>query len=106
MKRFSRKWFSQIMINNKLKQKLDYLKEIIRMETNSPYKLSYGDVVKHLIQKYEESKRLEYPIREEITVVTPLKAKNLNVSIPLSKTSSISSSKLDGKRNVSFSLET
>ena len=106
MKRFSKKWFSQIMINKKLKQKLDYLKEIIKSETNSSCNLSYGDVIKHLIQKYEESKRLEYPIRDEIAVCTPLKAKNLNVSIPLRKTSSRSNSKLDGKRNVSFSLET
>jgi len=95
MKRFSRKWFSQIMINKLLKQKLDVLKEIIKKETNKNYNLSYGDVIKHLIQHYMQSKKLEYAVEPKTYVGT---------SLP-SVTSVNVSSKLDGKERVSTTLD-
>lgn len=95
MKRSSKKWFSQIMIHKKIKQQLDELKNIIALETNSTHKLSYGDVISHLIKEYKKSKSLEYTIEEKLLVSVPLKQVR-----PLSV-----SSKLDGKTRVSFSLK-
>ena len=56
MKRFSRKWFSQIMIHKLLKSKLDKLKKVISLESNFDYKLSYGDVILFLINHYEKTR--------------------------------------------------
>jgi len=54
-----RKWFAQIMINKLLKNELDQLKITIAKEMNATWKLSYGDIIQFLIQKYEESRRIE-----------------------------------------------
>ena len=95
MKRFSRKWFSQIMINKLLKRELDQLKKIIPKETHINYNLSYGDVIKHLLQHYKQSKKLEYTLEPK-----------LNVSIPLRSITSMNvSTKLDGKQRVSYTLK-
>ena len=94
MKRFSRKWFAQIMINKLLKRELDQLKKIISKDTNIHYNLSYGDVIKFLLQHYMQSKKLEYAVEPKTYVVT---------SLP-SVTSVNVSSKLDGKQRVSYNV--
>lgn len=95
MKRFSKQWFSQIMIHKLLKRELDQLKKIIAIDINVNYNLSYGDVITVLVNYYKKTKQIEYPIEQKLKVVTPLK-----------KASPISvSSKLDGKTRVSYSLE-
>ena len=95
MKRFSRTWFTQIMIHKLLKQELDQLKKIISKETNINCNLSYGDVIKHLLQHYKQSKKLEYTLEPK-----------LNVSIPLRPVTSLNvSTKLDGKQRISYSLK-
>jgi len=93
MKRFSKKWFSQIMINHLLKKELDSLKKSIQIQHNIKYNLSYGDVVSFLVKHYNKE-TIEYPIEEKLLVSVPLK------QIPLSF-----GTKLDGKTRVSFSVE-
>lgn len=94
MKRFSRKWFSQIMIHKFLKRELDQLKKSIKFETNSDYELSYGDVIIFLLTHYKKTKQNEYPVEQKLSVSIPLQKKSINVS-----------TKLDGKQRVSYSLE-
>ena len=94
MKRFSRKRFSQIMINKLLKLELDQLKKIISKDTNINYNLSYGDVIKFLLQHYMQSKKIEYTLEPKLNVSNPLRSvTSLNVS-----------TKLDGKQRVSYTL--
>ncbi len=94
MKRFSRKWFSQIMINKLLKRELDQLKKIITKETNVNYNLSYGDVIKHLLEHYKQTKKLEYTLEPKFNVSMPLRSvTRLNVS-----------TKLDGKKRISYTI--
>jgi len=95
MKRFSRTWFSQIMIHKLLKKELDSLKKNIAFETNVNYNLSYGDVITFLVNHYKKTKQKEYPIEEKLRVATPLQRKSINVG-----------TKLDGKQRVSYSVET
>ena len=83
------------MIHKIIKQQLDELKIIIALETNSTYKLSYGNVISYLINEFKQSKRIEYPIEQKLLVSVPIK------QIKLFSTSS----KLDGKTRVSYSLE-
>ena len=105
MKRFSRKWFAQIMIRKSLKQKLDSFKEIVRFETNANHPISYGDVVSFLIEKYEKPLRVVYPLSQKTLVGTKIKRENLKVVTPLRRYSTKIVSKLDGKTRVVFSLE-
>ncbi len=82
MKRFSRRNFSQIMINNSLKNKLYQLKKIIKLETKSKFDLSYNDVVDSLVKNYYKPKRYVYPIEQKILAVIPLKpVTTLSVSL-------------------------
>lgn len=94
MKRFSRKWFLQIMIHKLLKRELDELKKIIAKETLVTWELSYGDVIAHLVKYYKENKSIAYPVEQKLRVIIPLKKSTLSIS-----------SKLDGKQRVSYSLE-
>ena len=94
MKRFSRGWFTQIMIHRLLKRQLDQLKKIIAKETNVNYNLSYGDVITFLVNNYKKTKQKEYPVERKLSVTVPLQTKSINVS-----------AKLDGKQRVSYSLE-
>ena len=94
MKRFSRKWFSQIMIHKLLKSKLDKLKKVISLESNFDYKLSYGDVILFLINHYEKTRHEESLIEQK-----------LNISYPLIKKSFNFGRRLDGKQRVSYSFE-
>ena len=94
MKRFSRKWFAQIMINKLLKRKLDQLKVTIAKEINATWKLSYNDVITHLIKNYKESRRIEVPLEPKLLLSNLLKNSRLKIS-----------TKLDGKQRVSYSLE-
>ena len=95
MKRFSRRNFSQIMINNSLKNELYQLKKIIKLETKSKFDLSYNDVVDSLVKNYYKPKRYVYPIERKILAVIPLKpVTTLSVS-----------SKLENKTKASFLLE-
>ena len=59
MKRFSKRWFAQIMINKLLKKELDQLKIITGNEMGATWKLSYNDVIKQLIKNFKESRRIE-----------------------------------------------
>ena len=93
MKRFSKKWFSQIMINKSLKSELDNIKPIVSIETNANHKLSYGDIITFLVKHYKKELK-EYSIEEKLLISVPLK------QVPLSF-----STKLDGITRVSFSVE-
>lgn len=95
MKRFSRRNFSQIMINNSLKKELDQLKKIIKQETKAKFNLSYNDVMNFLVKHYPKPKRIEYPVERKILAVIPLK--------PITTLSV--SSKLENKTKASFLLE-
>ena len=105
MKRFSRKWFSQIMIHKKIKQELDSLKEIVRIETKANHRISYADVIIFLIKHYKNSLRVEYPISQSVLVGNKIEKKDLSVSIHLAKKLTSVSSKLDGKSRFSYTLE-
>jgi len=106
MQRFSRKWFSQIMIHKLLKRELDELKSTVSMEISSDWKLSYGDVISYLVKEFKKSRQIEYPIEQKLLSGTSFSSTKLKVSIPLEKISSINSvTKLDGKARVSYSLE-
>ena len=94
MKRFSKKWFSQIMVNKLLKKELDQLKIIIGNEMRATWKLSYNDVIKQLIENFKESRRIEVSLEPKLLLGSSLKNSGLTVS-----------SKLDGKQRVSYSLE-
>ena len=93
MKRFSKKWFSQIMINKNIKKELDSLKQSIALEQNINFKPSYNDVLSFLIKHYKKQ-YVEYPVEQKLKVVIPL-----NKVRPLSL-----SSKLDGKTRVTYLL--
>ena len=101
MKRFSKVWFSQIMIHKTIKQELDELKKVFTIK----YKLSYADVIRILISEYKKSKRVEYLISQKTLVGTKIKRENLKVVTPLRRQSTSVNSKLDGKTRVSFLLE-
>ncbi len=105
MKRFSRKWFSQIMIHKKIKQELDSLKETVRRETRVNYRISYGDEIIFLIEHYKKTQRIEYPLLQSLLVGNAIAKKNLYVSMPLKGNSIRVSSKLDGKLLGSTSLK-
>ena len=106
MKRFSRKWFSQIMINKLLKRELDQLKSIVARETLVTWNLSYGDVISYLIKDFKKSRRIESLVEPKLLTSVTLDKSGLNLSIPLKKVTTLSSTtKLDGKQRVSYSLE-
>ena len=105
MKRFSRKWFSQIMIHKKIKQELDSLKETVRRETKVNYRISYGDEINFLIEHYKKTQRVEYPLMQSLLVGNVIAKKNLHVSMPLNRNVTRLSSKLDGKLLTSTSLK-
>ena len=105
MKRSSRRSFSQIMIRNNLKFKLDNLKIEVRNEISAPWNLSYADVISYLIDQYFNSQKAEYPMNEKLFVATSFKKHSLNVVIPLRKVSQKAISNLESKKLVSFSLE-
>ncbi|MCH7560376.1 MAG: hypothetical protein IIC67_03235 [Thaumarchaeota archaeon] len=94
MKRFSRKWFAQIMIHRLLKRELDQLKFIIAKEMNATWKLSYNDEIKFLIKNFKESRRIEVSLEPKLLLGNSLKNSRLKIS-----------SKLDGKQRISYSLE-
>ena len=105
MKRLSKKWFSQIMIHKKIKQELDSLKEIVRIDTNAKHRISYADVIIFLIKHYTNSLRAEYPISQRLLVGNKVEKKDLRVSIPITPKPFSASSKLDEKTRVSYSVE-
>ncbi len=94
MGKFNKFWFKQIMLPKLIKQQLSELKSIVAIETNATHKISYGDVILFLLNKYKESKQIEFPVEEKLLMSVPLK------QVPLSY-----SEKLDGKTRVSFSVE-
>ncbi len=106
MKRFSRKWFSQIMINKLLKRELDQLKSIVARETFVTWNLSYGDVISYLIKDFKKSRRIESLVESKLLIGNSFNKSSLNLSIPLKKVTTLSTTtKLDGKQRVSYSLE-
>lgn len=82
------------MLPKLIKQQLSELKSIVAIETNAIHKISYGDVILFLLNKYKESQRIEFPIEEKLLVSVPLK------QVPLSF-----GGKLDGKTRVSYFVE-
>ena len=106
MKRFSKKWFAQIMIHRLLKRELDQLKKMIVKETSVTWELSYGDVISYLIKDFKKSRRIESLVESKLLTGNSLIKPGLNLSIPLKKVSTLSTTtKLDGKQRVSYSLE-
>ena len=105
MKRFSRRWFSQIMIPNLIKQELDEMKKVFAIKYNIKYKLSYADVIRILISEYKKLRSVEYPISRKLLVGTKIKRENLKVVVPLKRNPIKLASKLNGKIKVSFLLE-
>ena len=104
MKRFSRKSFSQIMISNSLKKELDQLKQIVANEISATWNLSYGDVIFNLIKKFKQQ-TLEYKIEPKLLIANQIAKSNLKISTSLNNTRIFSSSKLDKKFCVSYTLE-
>ncbi|MCH8915093.1 MAG: hypothetical protein IIA82_04535 [Thaumarchaeota archaeon] len=104
MKRFSRKSFSQIMINNSLKNELDQLKQIVANEISATWNLSYGDVIFYLIKKFKQQ-TFEYEIEPKLLVANQISESNLKISTPLNNNRIFSSRKLDKKIRVSYTLE-
>lgn len=104
MKRFSRKSFSQIMINNSLKNELDQLKQIVVNEISVTWNLSYGDVIFYLVKKFKQQ-TLEYEIEPKLLIANQISKSNLRISVPLNNTRIASSRKLDKKFRVSYTLE-
>ena len=94
MKRLSRKWFAQIMINKLLKKELDFLKQVMKLEYKKDYNLSYNDVITILVNNYKKNK-LEFSLEPKLNIVMPFSR----------HTPPAISSKLDGKTKVSFSLK-
>ena len=94
MKRFSRKWFAQIMIHRLLKRELDQLKFIIAKEMNATWKLSYNDEIKFLIKNFKESRRIEVSLEPKLLLGNSLKNSRLKISL-----------KLDVKKRISYSLK-
>ena len=105
MKRFSKEWFSQIMIHKAIKQELDELKKVFTIKYKINYKLSYADVIRILINEYKKPFRVVYPLSQKTLVGTKIKRENLKVVTPLRRQSTSVNSKLDGKTRVSFLLE-
>ncbi len=105
MKRFSKKFYKQIMLPLQLKQELDQLKEIVRIDMNVNHPISYADVIKFLIKHYKNSLRVVYPISQRLLVGNEIQKENLNVSIPINPKPFSASSKLDEKIRVSFPVE-
>lgn len=105
MKRFSRKKFSQIMLHNNLKLKLDQLKIEIHKEISVPWKLSYADVISYLVNQYVNLQKAKFQLDEKLLVSSSFKKSNLNVVVPLRKVSQRTISNLEAKKLVSFSLE-
>jgi len=93
MKRFSRKWFAQIMIHRLLKRELDQIKFVIAKEMNATWKLSYNDEIKFLIKNFKESRSTEVSLEPKLLLGRSLKNPGLKIS-----------SKLDGKSRVSYTL--
>ena len=97
MKRFSRRSFSQIMVNNSLKNELWDLKEQIQTSCT----VSYGDVIFFLLDKYKQKqiinkkskKKLEFAVKPGLYVSFPLKKQVVNVS-----------TKLESKKLVSYTV--
>ena len=83
MKRFSRKWFAQIMIPKSIKQELDDFKKIFTIKYKINYKLSYADVIRILINEYKKPFRVVYPLSQKTLVGTKIKRGNLKVVTPL-----------------------
>lgn len=94
MGRFNKNWFKQIMIHKSLKQELDKLKIIITKENSVTWELSYNDIIKHLIDNFKESNRIEIQLEPKLLLSSSLKNSRLKVS-----------SKLDGKARIAYSLE-
>jgi len=92
------------MIHKNIKQELDELKEIVRIDMNVNHKISYGDVIKYLIANYKKTLKATYPLSQKLLVGRKIENQRLNVIIPLRKSFGVSS-KLDEKTRVSFSLE-
>ena len=105
MKRFSKKSFSQIMINNSLKSELDQLKQIVTNEISATWNLSYGDVIFYLIKKFKQPQTLEYEIESKLLIANQITKSNLKISTSLNNTRIASSRKLDKKIRVSYTLE-
>ena len=105
MKRYSKKFFKQIMLSIPLKQELDQLKEIVRIDMNVNHPISYADVIRFLIREYKKSIRMVYPLSQKLLLGKNLENKNLNVSIPLERKTIGTSSSIDGKTRVSYNVE-
>jgi len=105
MKRFSRSWFSQIMIHKILKKELEELKSIIDKEISGSCPISYGDVITYLIKEFREKRKIEYPIEQQLLFRNSFSATKLNAVVQLKKNSLASSTKLDGKQRISYSVE-
>jgi len=83
MKRFSKKWFAQIMINKLVKQELNQLKNIIRIDTHAEGPISYNDEIKYLIKKFKESKRIEVPLEPKLFLGSSFKDPGLKIAYSL-----------------------
>jgi len=57
--------FSQIMLRNSLKDELYLLKSIVAKKINATWNLSFGDVLKHLIDFYKANSKSD----QESTII-------------------------------------
>lgn len=106
MKRTSKKPFSQLMINNSLKHELDRLKLVVAKKILATWNLSYGDVISYLVEQFDQTQKIEYPIEEKLLSSNSIDKSVLKVSIPLKKVNASGVTvKLDGKKWVSYTLD-
>lgn len=94
MRRFSRKSFSQIMVSNQLKNKLEQLKDNITINNSIKYPISFGDSISFLLNQYYNSQKIK---QNKLLVKKSIEKQALIVSIPLKKTQLITSSKFNQK---------
>jgi len=71
------------MINKLVKQELDKLKNIIRIDTHAEGPISYNDEIKYLIKKFKESRRIEVPLEPKLFLGSSFKNPGLKVAYSL-----------------------
>jgi len=93
------------MIHKLLKSELDQLKDLVAPEIYANWKLSYADVIKHLINEYKKSRCIVYPLEPTLLFGSSLKKSGVKVSIPLTNSALNVRTKLQSKKVISYFIE-
>ena len=71
------------MINKLVKQELNQLKNIIRIDTHAKGPISYNDEIKYLIKKFNESRRIQVPLQPVLFSGSSFKDPGLKIAYSL-----------------------